>query len=654
MPTIETGMSRAALVWLLATAAVSVAPHATHLPIWLMGGCTGLLLWFAWSTRKPLRPARWGMRLLLVLIALAAALSVRQHFGHFFGKDPGVALLAVLLCLKLLESATPRDVRAAVLLSFFLQLGLFFYNQTLPIAALALIGTLCATGTLLSLQDPSAGAAHTLRRGALLMVQAIPLLLVLFVLFPRVPGPLWGLPADAYSGTSGLSETMAPGSISALTLSEAIAFRADFDGPAPPPAQRYWRGPVLTHFDGRAWRPADATSGDGPSYEVRGQGYAYRLTLEAHNQRWLLALEHPASGLAEARYASDYRLLAQSPVRARTRYDLRAYPHTPVGLSESDAVLDAASVLPEGANPRARALARELADGARDPDDTLARILAHLRALDLVYTLRPPALGTHSVDEFLFDTRRGFCEHFASAFVFLMRAAGVPARVVTGYQGGTLNPVDGTLVVRQSDAHAWAEIWVRERGWLRVDPTALAAPARIESGLAAALPEGEQRGFLMRPEMRWAQAFRHRWEALSNAWNQVVLGYDNSRQTRLLERFGFARPDWRTLSALLAGATAVVMMALFGWAMLQRRHTTPLERAWGRFCAKLSRRGLTRLRWEGPIDYAERVARSRPDLLPATREIATRYARICYGPQGTHTARETRHLIRQINEFKPK
>ena len=436
-------------LWLLSSAAVSAAPHAMWLPGWISVVCALLLTWrglLLWQGSRP------PPRALLLVITLALAVGVRIEFDHFFGKDPGVALLALLLGLKLLETQAARDIRAGVLLCLFLQLAIFFEDQSLPVAALALCGTLLALGALIALVDPAARLGAQLRGALSLLAQGLPFMLALFLLFPRIQGPLWGLPADAFSARTGLSDTMTPGSISALGTSSAIAFRVRFEGTPPAQNQRYWRGPVLTAYDGRTWRARPARESDTPFYTPSGARIDYALTLEPHNQRWLLALDYPGEAQPKARYSHDFLALSPRPVQTRTRFTLSAYPSTPTGLAEDAATLAAATRLPPGSNPRSAALAAELAAGTRSHAETLARVIAHLRATPLRYTLQPPLLGSHPADDFLFETQSGFCEHFASAFVVLMRAAGVPARVVTGYQGGEINPVDGYLVVRQSDA----------------------------------------------------------------------------------------------------------------------------------------------------------------------------------------------------------
>lgn len=642
--------------WLLASIAITLAPHFAHLPYWVSAFCVPLLLWQGWRLRRatstlPRRPpSRWPV----LLLALGSSVAMKLHFGYFFGMDPGIAFLATLLCLKQLEGDSERDIRAAILLSYFLQLGLFMYYQTIPVALVAMLGVWVSTTTLYSLSDPHPPASTQLRASGLMMLQALPLLLVLFIAFPRVDGPLWGLPSDAYAGRTGLSDSMEPGSISNLSESSEIAFRAEFDGPPPPPALRYWRGPVLTLFDGRTWRPMPAPFYPDPPYEPQGRRYDYRLTLEPHNRNWLLAMDFPGGGTERAQHAASYQLLSMVPVHSRRRLELSAYPETRVGLDEQAAVLRANRQLPAGSNPRTRDEIAQLFPDSLPAEEKLARILERLRELPLIYTLQPPRLGTHSVDEFLFDTHRGFCEHFSSAFVFMMRAAGVPARVVTGYQGGEINPVDGILVVRQSDAHAWAEVWLEGRGWVRVDPTALAAPARIEEGLAASLPEGEFGSFMMRPGFEWLRDMRYQWEAVSNAWNQWVLGYTPERQRELLERLGVRNPDWRSLSILMGLGAAGVMLGLLFWALFQRSRLDPLERAWQHFCRKMRRHGLPRLQWEGPIEYADRAARALPEQADTIRAIAARYARLRYASRQAPDARQLRALEQRIRMFRPR
>ena len=635
--------------WLLAAAATTLAPHGAHLPAALTAIGVLLLAWRGLIARsgRPLPP-----RSLLVAIAAAIVTVVLFEFRHVFGKDPGIGLLAGLLSLKLLETDSVRDGRAVVLLCFFMQLGQFLYEQNMAIAALALLGTLAAVASLLALQGAAAPARTRAIDAARLQVLAVPLMLVLFVLFPRVQGPLWGLPADAYSRTGGLSDSMAPGDLARLGESSEIAFRAVFQGDPPPPAERYWRGPVLTRFDGHTWRAGPLRTARQPAYRAQGVAYPYALTLEAHNQHWLLALDFPAAAPG-LRYSDDYQLLSREPVHSRLRVELLSYPHTPVGRDEAEATLREALELPAGANPRTVELGHSLRAAARRPDDIPALAIDHFRRRRLTYTLDPAPLGRDDVDSFLFDTRQGFCEHFAAAFVVTLRAAGVPARVVTGYQGGELNPVDGTLVIRQSDAHAWAEVWLAGSGWQRIDPTAASAPLRIENGLAAALPDSARLPLLMRADLAWLHALRNQFDALNNRWNEWVLGYNPARQRALLGGLGFGEPDWQTLTALMGAASAVVMAAITVWTLRRRSPADALDRSWARLCRRLATVGLARAAWEGPLDYAARVARQRPDLAAPLTALATDYARLRYGPDDADPTR-LRRFHQSTNNFRPR
>lgn len=623
-----TPIARPQEAWLLACAVLTLAPHVQHAPTWL-GLATGAALgWRAllWWLRRPL-PTRW----LLTLLVLAGTIGVFATYRQLFGKDPGVALLIMFLALKLLELRSVRDALAAVFLCYFLLLTHFLNDQEIEVAAITLAALLVITAALASLNRAAGKPGSQLRLAAAMLAQATPFMLILFLLFPRVQGPLWGLPVNAYSGLTGLSETMSPGSISGLSVSGAIAFRARFEGT--PPAQNllYWRGPVLRFFDGRVWRAGPESLLSELPYEAAESGLAYTVTLEPHNKPWLFALELPAMLPPESRMRGDYQLLARSLIRNRIRYEMRSIPTLAPGADLSPREIKANLLLPAQVNPRARALAASWRQRLGDDAAIVREALTHFRREGFIYTLSPPVLGDNSMDEFLFNTRRGFCEHYASAFVFLMRAADVPARVVTGYQGGEFNPVDGHLIVRQSDAHAWAEVWFGARGWQRVDPTAAIAPNRIESGLAAAIPEGEALPLAARADLAWLRGLRYRWEAMNNSWNQWVLGYNPERQREVLARLGMREPDWQRMTAAMATLSGLVMLLLVAWALRRRSRMDPALAAWNRLSRRLARIGLARQAWEGPADYARRVARTRPSLGPDVESIARLYAALRYG-----------------------
>jgi len=539
------------------------------------------------------------------------------------------------------------------LLCYFLVLGQFLFTQTIPTALLAGLTVLITTTALLAASDDRPNPLQQLRRAALMLAQAMPFMLLLFLLFPRVQGPLWGIPQDRFSAVSGLSDSMAPGSIAELSQSTAIAFRVKFAGSVPPQSQLYWRGPVMPLFDGRSWRVAQ-TLGTYPAIPYAGSGTPvdYEVTLEPHGKFWLFALEMPATLPPDSALTIDYQPISRLPVRNRMRYTQSAWPDAIAGEQESAAILRAALALPAAGNPRIRAIAA--AWRAQHGDDNAAILAAAENLFNqqlLIYTLNPPLLGDDTVDEFLFDTKRGFCEHFAAAFVFTLRAAGVPARVVAGYQGGEINPVDGYLEVRQYDAHAWAEVWIggRGSGAHSIRPR-LSAPSRINSNLAAAIPPGENMPFLS-ANLPWLRELRYRLDAVTNGWNQWVLGYNPQRQRDLLARLGMKEPDWRSMTAVLSILCGVVMLGLTAWILRNRLRIDPALAAWRRFTARLARRGIVWQAWEGPRAFARRAAKLAPNHAESIDEIAALYARLRYGP--TPQPGDLADLKARIAEFRP-
>ncbi len=627
MKPVSSALDAAQSWWLLVAGSAALLPLLPHLPPWLVAAAAAALALRAWLIHaQAAPPAGW----VLAFAVFAGMVGILVEYRIPIGQNPGVATLVILLGLKQLESVSRRDAIALVLLSYFLLLSAFFYSQTILDAAGLFAGVAVATAALAAISDSRQPPLRLLRLSGLMLLQALPLLLILFILFPRVAGPLWGLPRDAYSAQTGLSDSMSPGSIAQLAQSDAIAFRARFAGPPPPRNQLYWRGPVLTAFDGTTWRPAPFSVSRQLPYPAKAKTYRYEVTLEPHNKPWLFALEFPSELPADAAMASDYQLLASAPVTQRRRYELRSRTGLTPGADEAARVLRQAIVLPRG-NPRTLALGRAWRAHHAGDADILREALRFFARQNLGYTLSPPLLGSDEVDESLFDTRRGFCEHFAGAFVFAMRAAGVPARVVTGYQGGEINPIDGYFEIRQSDAHAWAEVWLAGSGWTRVDPTAASFPKRIDEDLAAALPAGDRLPLLMRADWAWLRGLRQRWDALANHWNQWVLGYNPQRQRDLLSRLGMASPDWRSMTVALTALSAAVSLGLAGWALYRRRRVDPAQAQWLRATARLARRGLPRRPWEGPRHYADRVAAARPEFAAPIREIAELYGGVRYG-----------------------
>jgi transglutaminase-like putative cysteine protease len=633
------------LAWLTGSLLIVILPHAMRAPWWLTLLTLCLFGWrFYYALNRAPLPSRW----LVIAVSAVAMLGVWIEYRTLFGRQPGVLLLLLFSGLKLLETRTHRDAAAAAFLGYFLIVTNFLYTQSMPTALLMGAALFGITATLVGFSAPNRAPRANLGTASLLLAHAAPAALALFILFPRVQGPLWGLPQDAYTAMTGLSDTMTPGYISRLALSDAIAFRAEFEGDSPPQVLRYWRGPVMWDFDGRSWSVGALL----PSEEEPPAGgrinYRYSVVLEPHNRNWLFALETAASVPPNARYSVDGQLLARLPVRTRVRYEATSTIGVAIRPDERAVLLRRALRLPARSNPKSSALAAQWRAAAASDDELLARAIGFLRAGRYLYTLEPPLLGPDSVDEFLFSTKAGFCEHFASAFVFLMRAAGVPARVVTGYQGGDLNPFDRIITVRQSDAHAWAEVHLGGRGWVRVDPTAAAAPSRLESGLARSVPEREQ-ALMLRPELEWLRDFRYQWEALAHKWNVWVLGYNPERQREFMSLVGMRDADWRSLTAALFTVLGLVTLALLAWSLRRLARPDPVQRAWRAFCAKLAAKGVERTPTEGPRDYAARAARALPGARRAILQIAALYIGLRYGPHASaRRAKRLRRLVREL------
>jgi len=612
---------------LLVSMLIVAAPHALRIPWWLTLLVLGLYAWRAHiALKRSALPSRW----LLLAVAVLAIGAVYLEYRTLFGRTTGIVLLVLFSGLKLIEMRTHRDAAVVAFLCYFLIMTNLLYTQSIPTALLMGVALFSVTCTLVGLSAPRRPVGSNLRTAGVLLAHAAPAALVLFLLFPRVQGPLWGLPQDAYAAMTGLSDSMSPGSISQLAQSDAIAFRAEFDGEPPPPQARYWRGPALWDFDGRTWRMGPGWIRDFRPPTGNGR-YEYVITLEPHNRTWLFVLESVTRLPLRAGITNDGMVVAATPVRSRLRYDAESVARPAPSPYESSSSLRRALALPEGSNPRARALAAEWRRDARDGRQVLLRAVEYFRRGNYAYTLEPPLLGRDSVDEFMFDVREGFCEHFSSAFVFLMRAAGVPARVATGYQGGEVNYVDRIITVRQTDAHAWAEVHLPGEGWVRVDPTAAAVPGRVSAGLARSVRAGDPIPFLLRPQLEWLQGLRSNWEAAVHRWNVWVLGYSAERQRNLMRSFGMRDADWRKLTAAMASILGGFTLLLLGWSLRRLWHADPAQQAWLAFCRKLGARGVTRAPHEGPRDFAERAALRWPDAAAAIRDIAALYIGERYG-----------------------
>ncbi len=617
------------LRWLLGSLALVMALHVSHLAIWASVFIAALGVW-----RYLIERNGWQLPRLLILlpITVVAGLGVALTYRGIFGRDASVALLAVMMSLKLMEAHTRRDYILLIFTGFFLTITAFLFNQSLVVGAFILLPVVCLTATLVGVSHPNGDLdwRFQAKLAGSLLAQATPVMLVLFFLFPRIPGPLWGVPKDAYSAMTGLSDSMHPGNISDLTLSGAIAFRVQFRDKIPPLNQLYWRGPVLWHYVDGSWlMNSQEPNTSRETLQVQGEPILYSVTLEPHNRKWLLMLDIPSTSPPGTNISHDLQVLSREPIRIRMRYEGQSNLNYTLAENISDKDRGLALQIPDDENPRSIELAK--AWSKQSPEAIVQSALTMFRQEPFVYTLSPPILGLNPIDDFLFNTKRGFCEHYASSFVYLMRAAGIPARIVTGYQGGDVNPVGNYLIVRQSDAHAWAEVWLQGRGWVRIDPTAAVAPSRIESGISTALPEVDMLPLMSRADFPLLRKIYLNWDALNNGWNQYVLGYNQERQMNFLSRLIGSQVSWQDLAiAMMACAGAVVFAFSYFLLRGKRIRIDPLQRLYTEFLRKLEGAGLKRYGHEGPLDFSKRAIKRLPTKANEIAEITDLYADLRY------------------------
>jgi transglutaminase-like putative cysteine protease len=632
-----TSISYEQLIGISICLALALAAHLGSLPVWVLvavAASGGLRVLFAYRGRG-IPPA--AVR--LAVAALAVAVLFLQ-FRTFNGLSAGTSLLALMTGLKLLETRAQRDFYIITLSVYFLSLSALLESDSFWLLAYLIAVCWLTTATLLHLTSaaPLPNWQRSLRYTGRILAQALPLALVFWLFFPRFAGPLWHLPSDAGSATSGLSDSMSPGDISELALSDEVAFRVKFAGATPPAAERYWRGPVMHDFDGRTWKRGQGGRSAAPPLQPQGPSYQYRLSIEPHQHNWIFALDWPAVwDVRGGALTGDYTLVQSDPVSRPIDVNATSYTHVrpAAPLSKSARNRDTA---PPPRNPRSLELARSLRSAHPADLDYVHAVLQMFAQQPFYYTLSPGQLADDSVDGFLFDTKRGFCGHYASAFTTLMRAVGIPARVVTGYQGGTYNPFGDYWIVRQSDAHAWAEVWLDGAGWLRVDPTSAIAASRVERGADAGANADERLVSRWQRNTPWLIETRLRLDALRQLWRERILLFDQDSQQHVLEWLNIPEPDGEKLVIVLAAALVLVMLWLT-WQVRRETNPTPKElllRAYARLCAKLAAAGMPRLPHEGAEDYAVRIARRRPDLGPAVGALCRHYSRLRYGAAPVH------------------
>ncbi len=638
-------------IFLLSSLSLITLPHLYNIP-WPIFGLFYLLLgWrFAAVWKTGWLPGRW---LLLLLTAAGMALLYSQQQG-VLGRDAGTALFVTALGLKLLEIKSARDIYLTAYLAFVVASTLFLHQQSMLMAVYILFVCCALLATLVTINNRRQNTLAALKTAAVIIVQALPLAIVLFVLFPRIEAPRWMLFQDKHLAVTGLSDTMEPGSISRLGLSEELAFRAKFDGAIPPPRLRYWRGPVYSYTDGKRWTQVPNRSLARPDDSPRftGQPYRYTLLMEPQTQHWVYALELPAEYADPLGRNGFYQLITRKDPEDRAEYRIVSYPSYNTGdLTENERQISLQ--LPAPASARIVELVRRLKGFDAGPEVFIGQVLNHFRQEQFYYTLMPDVMEENPIETFLFEKRTGFCAHYASAFVYLMRVAKIPARVIGGYQGGEINEVGGFLEVRQANAHAWSEVWLRGKGWVRVDPTAAVAPERVEQDVNIDLQIASGKVNFTPVDvgvaMSWFKRGRQLWNSLDYNWQRWVINYSNTGQSDLLAGFGIGTV--KRLVYWLIGSTIAVCL-LMTWLLLRkdRPPSDPVMAQHRKFCAKLARRaGLEIKTGEGAKSFAARAGRRCPEVSGQIDRITDLFLKLRYRPDAVDKdLRDFKRLVRQF------
>ncbi len=655
---------RPALIWTLVAVVLVLLPQSIRMPIWISAVALLCVCWRVLIHNGKLDYPSRTVRVVVVLFTLIVSFSQIRDIG--IGLDSAASLLALGFVFKLIEMRQKRDIYVVISLCFVMSMVAFLYSQSVLTTLYVALVIAVTLGAMIALNRSSSVADNrgTAMLALKIAAQALPLAIVLFIVFPRI-APLWAVPMQTGVSSTGVTDEMSPGDISQLARSAELAFRVQFDdGIVLAHQQLYWRGLVLDNFDGVTWRRSRNSS----SYSVaasladfrinyndrirtQGEPISYNVILEPTQQPWLFGL-HLAEDVNDEFFSGrNFELFNNGRIAQRLSYDLRSYMQ-----NQTDVLLLGSSrsrnlELPDDGNERSLAFARELRASVSTDREYANSVLAHFRQNQYFYTLNAPLLGENRIDEFLFDTMAGFCEHYASSFTYLMRSAGIPARVVVGYQGAEANPYENYLMVYQYNAHAWSEVWFEGEGWIRFDPTGAVSPTRIEQGVQEALrddPAFMEDGLFSAARfggIGWLNAMRLRLDAIEYEWNQLVVNYDEDVQFELFERL-FGEVTERKVIILMATLAFIVIIAV-GFTVINiepRIKRTPINRFYLSICKELAKINLVRRRGEGPIAFRVRVCTERPELAAAMTELTDLYVRLSYVEKSVSDGRQKTEL----------
>ena len=661
------------MVWLLAAQLVVMLPFAFNLPVWLVPVMLAATYWRIRVIKGHSAQPKFLVRMFVIGLGVLGVLASGMTL---LSLDTMVSFLLLGFAFKSLEVVRQRDALVVVFIGYFLVAISFLFSQSILAGAYGVLSLIILTGALIANQQSSSqqlsqyATRSSLSTAALMLLQCIPLMALVFVLMPRF-SPLWVIPSFESHAKTGVGDSMAPGDIANLSKSDELAFRVSFSGRKPAADELYWRGLVLNNFDGVTWQQLEENHDtedlkaelsfkqpwDKSNIELLGEPIDYEAIYEKTGQPWLFTLTPTTQASGKVLKLGDYRVMSRGDIQTTLMLDATSYPDAKRDIELTDHSRKLALQLPKSGNPKSREMAEQWRIEAGSDQAYIDKVLAHYNQQNYFYTLRPPLLGnSDTIDKFLFESLRGFCSHYSGSFVFLMRAAGIPARIVVGYLGGEWNKSGDYLSVRQYDAHAWTEVWLKDKGWIRIDPTERVAPSRVEGGLEAAVEyEGsflEDQLFSVR-QFEWLDGIRDKMDSIQYGWKRWILGYDKDSQANLLKMI------LDKLSSIpLAALVGIMFLGIFLlWfvmlGLMERRSYEAYEhRLYRKFCKKLERHGIKREPKQTPTEFALLASRKLPDQADEILSFSLLYQSICYEPNGNeggeNSLKKMRTLLRQI------
>lgn len=629
----ELAINQRVLVFLLVSIGLITLPHVNHIPLSLFAFFSILLTWRfvgIW------RPNYLPNKAIIFLVTAGALFLLYTQYQGVLGRDPGTSLFVTALGLKLLEIKKERDLYLINYLAFIVAASQFLYEQSILMAAYILFVCCVLLATLIAINSQKPETLSALKSASIIIFQALPISIVIFVLFPRVEAPRWMLFDAEHTAISGLSDSLEPGSISRLGLSDELVFRVKFEAKVPPPNQRYWRGPVYSHTDGKRWTETSKRFFTNylDKLSHSGQPYQYTLMMEPQDKHWVFALDMPTSFPRSLEKNALYQLINKDNPNQRAEYKITSYPQYNTGYITKTELKDNLQ-LPREPSEKIKQLVAQLHGFDKPAEVFIQAILNHFRKEKFYYTLMPPLMEEDPIEKFLFETRYGFCSHYATAFVYLLRAADIPARVVGGYQGGALNKAGGFLEVRQANAHAWAEVWLPNKGWTRFDPTAAIAPERIEQDvdidlqLATGVVNFMSVNINATKALSWMKKARQLWGSVDYSWQRWVINYTSENQSKFLSSLGIY--DFKTMAYWLVFAIGLMTLVL-AWFILKVRPTKIDKelKVYQLFCKKIAKAGVYKGKGETAQDFSSRIQKQYPDLADGINKITAIFIKIRY------------------------